>query len=319
LVRETPQECASETDPNFGRANAVSYGQTFSFSLHRSSELQLEFMQYMQRLCAFAMFVLLVSSCCFAWGPEAHRVIADVAHDHLSTLAQRAVLQLLGDDDLAAISTWADEVRRERRETYGWHFVDIPWNASGFDERRDCYHPNGKFPSTVSDHRNCIVDRIEIFKSVLADHHASRSDRIEALKFLVHFVADLHQPLHAIAQAKGGNDVHVVQFGSAECGSRPCDLHGTWDIGLIEHAHRSERDYADLLEQLIARQKLDLRAGGTPHQWANESFRIAHQVWMSDGSSIDENYYRRNIHFVDEQLALAGLRLAKLLNEALEK
>jgi len=276
-------------------------------------------MQYMQRLCVSAVFVSFVSSFCFGWGPEAHRVIADVARNHLSTNANRAVVQLLGDEDLATISTWADEVRQERRETSGWHFVDIPWNASGFDEQRDCYHPNGRFSSTLSDHHNCVVDRIEIFKSVLADRHASRSDRIEVLKFLVHFVADLHQPLHAIAEGKGGNDLHVIQFGSAECGSRPCDLHGTWDVGLIEHAHRSERDYADFLEQLIERQKLDHGADGTPEQWANESFRIAHQVWVSEGSAIDENYYRRNIHIVDEQLALAGLRLARMLNEALGK
>jgi hypothetical protein len=276
----------------------------------------------MQRLCALAVFVSLMSSCCFGWGPEAHRVIAEVARGHLSTNAKSAVVQLLGDDDLATISTWADEIRRERRETSGWHFVDIPWNASGFDNQRDCYHPNGRFSSTLGDHHNCIVDRIEMFKNALADRHASRNDRIEALKFLVHFVGDLHQPFHAIAKARGGNDVDVIQFGSAECGSRPCDLHGTWDVGLIEHAHRahrSERAYADFLEQLIQRQNLDRRADDTPEQWANESFRIAHQVWVSEGSAIDENYYRRNIAVVDEQLALAGLRLARMLNDALGK
>jgi hypothetical protein len=158
-----------------------------------------------------------------------------------------------------------------------------------------------------------------LIQSVLANRVASRGERIEALKFLVHFVADVHQPPHAIAEAKGGNDVHVVKFGSVECGSRPCDLHGTWDIGLIEHAHQSEREYAGLLEQMIVKQNLDRRAGGTPEQWANESFHIAHQVWVNEGSAIDENYYRRNIHAVDEQLALAGLRLAKLLNEAVGK
>jgi hypothetical protein len=90
-------------------------------------------------------------------------------------------------------------------------------------------------------------------------------------------------------------------------------------MGLIEHSHRSEREYAGLLEQMIVKQNLEHQAGGTPEQWANESFDIAHQVWVNVGSAIDENYYRRNIHIVDEQLALAGLRLANLLNEALGK
>lgn len=102
--------------------------------------------------------------------------------------------------------------------------------------------------------------------------------------------------------------MHVAQFGSVECGARPCDLHGKWDIGLIEHGHRSEREYSRFLEQVIVKQSLDRRAGGTPEQWANESFHLAHQVWVNDGSAIDENYYRRNIGVVDEQLGLAGLR-----------
>jgi hypothetical protein len=271
----------------------------------------------MRRSAIFTTLLLFVSSGCFAWGPEGHRVVADVAREHLSTAARRAVIQLLGDDDLASVSTWADEVRRERRETIGWHFVDIPWNADGFNQQRDCYRPSGRNPSTLTDHHNCIVDRIAMFQSVLANRRASPGERIEALKFLVHFVADVHQPLHAIAEAKGGNDVHIMQFGFVECGSRPCDLHGTWDLGLIEHSHRSEREYAGFLEELIVQQRLEHRAGGTPEQWANESFHIAHQVWTNEGSAIDENYYRRNIHVVDEQLAFAGVRLAKLLNEGL--
>ena len=274
-------------------------------------------MHSMQRLCTLAALLSLLSSFCFAWGPEGHRVAADVARGHLNVTARRAVVQLLGDDDLASISTWADEIRRDRLETFGWHFVDIPWSANGFDEQRDCYHPSDRNPSTLNDHHNCVVDRIGIFQSVLGNPRAPRRERVEALKFLVHFVADLHQPLHAIAEAKGGNDVHIVQFGSVECGSRPCDLHGTWDIGLIEHAHRPEGEYVDRLEQMITQQKLDGRAGGTPEQWAKESFHIAHHVWASDGYVIDEAYYRRNIRVVDEQLALAGLRLARLLNDAL--
>jgi hypothetical protein len=158
-----------------------------------------------------------------------------------------------------------------------------------------------------------------MFESVLADKHASRADRAEALKFVVHFVADVHQPLHAIGEARGGNDVHVVEFGRTACGSRPCDLHGTWDIGLIEHAHRAEREYASQLEERISRESLDKKPEGTAEQWANESFRIAHDVWLRDGAVVDENYYRRTSPVVDEQLARAGIRLADLLNDALGK
>lgn len=79
-----------------------------------------------------------------------------------------------------------------------------------------------------------MVDRIEIFKKVLSDSNASRNDRIEALKFLVHFVGDVHQPMHAIGEAAGGNGIGLTEFGSTLCGRRPCHLHGAWDSGLIE-------------------------------------------------------------------------------------
>ena len=265
--------------------------------------------------------VLLVICCVpsFAWGPEGHRVAAGIARDHLNARTRQTVIQLLGDDDLASVSNWADEIRRERRETSDWHFVNIPWDADGFSESRDCYKPKERGRASLSDHRNCIVDRIAMFQQVLADRKASRPDRVEALKFLVHFVADVHQPLHAVGRARGGNDVYIVQFGSPRCGSRRCDLHGTWDFGLIERTHQREQEYTAYLEKLIVGQHLERQAGGRPEDWANESFRIAHEVWLNDGEAVDQGYYRRNIHVVDQRLALAGLRLAQMLNDALGK
>src|SRR5437016_829671 len=104
---------------------------------------------------------------------------------------------------------------------------------------------------------------IEMFREILADQNASVPDRVEALKFLVHFVADVHQPLHAVGEARGGNDIHVVEFGSDQCGSRPCNLHALWDEDLIEHAHRSQSGYILHLENLITRRGLETRAIGT--------------------------------------------------------
>lgn len=266
-----------------------------------------------------AIFIMLIVSACgaFAWGPEGHRTVADIARQNLNASARAHVRELLGNDDLAAIANWADEIKSERPETAGWHFVDIPRDAAGFVEARDCFHPDARHRSSEEDHHNCVVDRIEIFQRELADKSASRQQRIEALKFLVHFVGDVHQPLHAIAEARGGNEIHVIEFGSSECGSRPCNLHFSWDIGLIEHLGRSEPSYEQDLEKLIVQEKFSAHTGGTPEDWANESFKLAKQVWVGDGGAVDEAYYRRNIHIVDEQLALAGLRLAKMLNQSL--
>ena len=242
--------------------------------------------------------------------------MADVARDHLTASARRAIVQLLGTDDLASISTWADEIRNDRPETYRWHFVDIPWDASGFDEARDCYRPSRRGSISGTDRHNCVVDRILEFRAVLANQGASSSQRLEALKFLVHFVADIHQPLHAVGKARGGNDVLVVEFGSAQCGSRACNLHEAWDLGLIHHAHLSQQEYVRRLEQSVVR-NLASNEQIDPKHWANESFRLAHEVWLSEEGSIDENYYRRNLPLLEQQLARAGLRLAALLNNAL--
>jgi hypothetical protein len=272
------------------------------------------------RNCA-AVLVLLVSVSCtsLGWGPAGHRIVADIAQSRLNPTAKLRVRELLGDDDLAAVSVWADEIKNERPETFGWHFVDIPMNSSGFFQPRDCYRPDQKHPYSISDHHNCVVDRILIFKQVLADRNASRDARIEALKFLVHFVGDVHQPSHAVGDARGGNDIHVVEFGSSECGRHACNLHFAWDIGLIEHAGLSERQYVAKLQRLIISRNLKRNSGGTPEEWANESHGLAKDVWINDGGSVNETYYRKNIANVDERLALAGLRLASVLNQVFEK
>jgi SpoVK/Ycf46/Vps4 family AAA+-type ATPase len=100
------------------------------------------------------------------------------------------------------------------------------------------------------------------------------------------------------------------------CGTRPCNLHFAWDIGLLEHEKLREAEYAARLEKLIASQGILRQAEGTPTSWANESFELAKKVWLSDGGVIDEAYYRRDIQIVDERLALAGVRLAKVLNQS---
>jgi S1/P1 Nuclease len=265
------------------------------------------------------LFLWLVVARSFAWGPEGHHIVGDIARERLNPIARQKVQLLLGNDDLAAVAVWADEIRGQRPETSGWHFVDIPADASGFSEPRDCYRPDDKHPSSLEDHHNCVVDRITIFSQVLTDANAPAPARIEALKFLVHFVGDIHQPLHAIGQARGGNDIHVIEFGSPQCGKYVCNLHFAWDTGLIAHTGLAEAQYVSRLDRLITSENLDRGSLEAPPEWANESFRLAKKVWLNDGGSVDEPYYRNDIAIVDQRLASAGLRLALILNQALGK
>jgi len=248
------------------------------------------------------------------WCRDGHAIIAALAQAHLTQGAKQGVQTLLNDQSLASIASWADEVRPQRDETYDWHFVDIPKSASGFDDARDCYRPDDNHAGAQTDHHNCVVDRIEMFKHVLMNPSASDNDRVEALKFIVHFVGDVHQPFHAIGDAKGGNGIGISEFGSSQCGEHPCNLHAAWDTGLIAHTNLNQQEYVQHLEEFISQQHLT--AGGQPEDWVNESHKDAQAAWLNDGERVDENYYKSQIKVVDTRLALAGLRLAALLNDA---
>jgi hypothetical protein len=273
----------------------------------------------MSKLIAIVALATLVPRQLLAWGPKGHAVVAGIAASRLSSNSKKNVRLLLGNDDVAAVSVWADDIRRQRDETFGWHFVDIPKDAPGFSQPRDCFRPQDTHANAQNDHHNCVVDRIEIFRQVLADPKASRNDRVEALKFLVHFVGDIHQPLHAVDEARGGNDIKVTVFGSDKCGNYACNLHGVWDVGLIEHASYTDTEYVRHLNDAIKKEKLAGRSGGTAEDWANESHEAARHILGEPSHSIDELYYQENIGMVDQQLALAGLRLAALLNDTLGK
>src|SRR5215471_13314709 len=248
----------------------------------------------MKKLTAVLALLAFVPVQLSAWGPKGHAIVADIAAAHLTPTAKSNLQLLLGNDSLASVASWADDVRKQRDESYDWHFVDIPKDASGFSQERDCFRPQDIHKDALTDHHNCVVDRIEMFQRVLGDETASRAERLEALKWIVH-------------------------FGSDQCGNYPCNLHWTWDTLLLEHTGYSEEDYVHRLEQLIAEKNLTAQAGGTPEQWANESHLQARRILEAKPVAIDEQYYRDNIGLVDQKLALAGLRLSTVLNNTLGK
>ena len=272
----------------------------------------------MKKLIAL-LLIALIPAQLLAWGPKGHAIVADIAASRLTPTAKQNLQSLLGADSLASIASWADSVRKERDESYDWHFVDIPKDAAGFSEERDCFRPQDKHKNADTDHHNCVVDRIEMFQKILGDEKASRADRLEALKWIVHFVGDLHQPLHAIDEARGGNEIKLSVFGSPKCGDYDCNLHWAWDTLLLEHTGYSEEEYVGWLNTLIAQKHLENQAAGTPLDWANESHLQARQIMNAKPASIDDAYFQANIELVNRKLALAGIRLATLLNNTLGK
>jgi hypothetical protein len=149
-----------------------------------------------------------------------------------------------------------------------------------------------------------------------------RADRATALKFVVHFIGDLHQPFHALGVGRGGNDVRVKVFGQVDCGNdparpSPCNLHSVWDSRLIARRDLDDRRYVAALQQLIVEKRFGSQPAGTPAQWAEQSFRLAKEALVAENANIDEAYYRRHIRVIDDRLAIAGVRLAADLNRIL--
>ena len=259
-----------------------------------------------------------------AWGGQGHRLVGLIAAERLTPVARQSVRSLLDGQTLADVSGWADSLTSDQAQTSYWHYLNIPPDARGYDRDRDCPRQPGAAPGSRNDRwRDCVVDRIGYWEERLGDRKLDRADRATALKFIVHFVGDLHQPFHALGVGRGGNDVKVRVFGEANCGNdparpSPCNLHSVWDSRLIAHRGVDDVKYLAELNRLIAAKGFASQPAGTPAQWAEQSFRLAKDALVKPDTNIDERYYRRHIAVIDERLALGGVRLAAELNRILK-
>ena len=266
-----------------------------------------------------AIAIVIASASVEAWGGQGHRLVGLIAAERLTPIARQQVARLLDGQTLADVASWADSITLDQQQTFSWHFLNIPPEAAGYDRDRDCPRQPGVAAGSRADRwRDCAVDRIAYWEERLADGKLDRADRATALKFIVHFIGDLHQPFHALGVGRGGNDVRVRVFGEVNCGpSTPCNLHSVWDSRLIARRNLGDRVYVAQLQKLIVERRWGTQPAGTPAQWAEQSFRLAKAALVKPDTNIDETYYRRHISVVDERMALAGVRLAAVLNRAL--
>lgn len=249
-----------------------------------------------------------------AWGPEGHSVIAEIASRRLAPEARAEVERLLGPGvSLASQASWADDVRGARPETYNLHFVDIPVKSATYEAARHCA------PSPKGD---CILAALDRAKQVL---RCSSDDekRRDALRFATHFVGDLHQPLHTVDEARGGNDIKVeVAIQAGKCPRcqlvrRQENLHSLWDGVLITQSSWNWGALVDRLGPWLASPAATAAQEGSVFDWMMESHRVAAQFWdwLPEDRIIDDAYYNRAIPLIDRQLARGGVRLARYLNE----
>ncbi len=251
----------------------------------------------------------------FAWGQEGHSIVAELAQRRLSPAAATAVDAILGrGHSLASIASWADDQRSTHPETYNWHFVDIPIASNAYDATTQCKpDPKG----------DCAIAALDRLKQQLRCGDAAA--RLDALRFAVHLVGDIHQPLHTVDEARGGNDIPVkVTFKGAVC-SKNCDVdtnfHATWDSTLIQRTVWNWGSYVDRLETgwLSTPEAADpALVAGSPTDWVLQTHSAAQTVWNAKPASnvLDDSYYQQVLPILDRQLGLGGLRLATWLNDA---
>ncbi len=293
------------------------------------------------------------------WGCEGHQAVAMIAEKHMSKHALEMANQLLqsapidptlprycssqGLDLMADASTWADDLRKVRPEASAWHYIDIPRDA-----------PRSPLDEFCPASTGCVTSAIEQQIELLRNHGNAPQVRADALRFIIHFVGDLHQPLHCVSNNDmGGNCVPVDFFGNppveknSEYESYAPNLHAIWDSAIIQRMKRMESvaQWADSLDQ-----QFSSHAGGWVKEginvegWAWESHELADSVVYAKlpvaipvekpemvKSCVDDDHVSTRMlrlheqvsqQYVDavgptvnEQIAKAGVRLAMVLNQ----
>lgn len=239
-----------------------------------------------------------------SWGKTGHRTIGKLAANHLTPNAQAAVQDLLGNESLADVASWADEVRgqEEYKKTGSWHFLNLPLGLS--------YPEFQKAVTAMTD--ESVYSALMNTEKTLKDPHASKESKVVALKFVVHFVGDLHQPMHiSRAEDKGGN---TIQLNYEDKGT---NLHSLWDTKLLEHQGLTYEQLASKYDNVPAKQIKQWQSDPLM-KWIWESYEISSQLYAEvDGMSsrkIDDTYYQKHLPQIEVRIQQAGIRLAGVLN-----
>jgi hypothetical protein len=266
-----------------------------------------------------------------AWNATGHMVIAAIADRFLTPDVRTEVARLaqIGateqNSDPFGAAVWADDVRSGRPESAPWHYINLPFRKDGK-------------PTTGKPAEENVVVAIRRFTAILADKTKPDAERAEALRFLMHFVGDIHQPLHAVSFEsdqhptgdRGGNSYPILPpKGFDGTGRAPSQLHSLWDggAGLFPQVRRPLtpetstliRRQADTLIATIPLDGLAERSETDPMKWAQESLEAAKTIAYSveEGTAPSEAYIRKGQFLAARRAVLAGYRLADLLNKTL--
>lgn len=233
------------------------------------------------------------------WGRTGHRATGEVADTYLTKRAKREIAKLLDGQSLALVSTYGDEIKSDRdyRQYGPWHYVNFPF---GSDYNT---HPKSE--------RGDLIQAINTCIEILKNPDETKENKAFHLKLLVHFVGDLHQPLHVgKADDKGGNDFQVLWFDEGT------NLHSVWDTKMLESYNMSYSELAANTREL-SKNQLEQLEGGTVIDWMNESRSLCEDIYANTkvGENLGYAYMYRYVHTARFQIQKGGIRLAVLLND----
>nr|WP_299383902.1 S1/P1 nuclease [Allomuricauda sp.] len=251
-----------------------------------------------QLVMLFFLVPTLMLGNCF-WGKTGHRVTGHIAQNHLTGKTKRALKDLLEGHSLAYVSTFADEIKADRKYSgyFAWHFVNYPLGMRYEDSEKS------KYGDLITGIEECIQK--------IKNKENSKKTRAFHLKMLIHLIGDLHQPLHASrAEDKGGNDIQVQWFGEGS------NLHRVWDKNLIESYGMTYTELATELDQVDRKERKRIQEGSI-YDWVDESHEICAKLYDSAkaGDKLGYQYGYKYNDLLFEQLQKGGIRLAKVLND----
>lgn len=237
------------------------------------------------------------------WGKNGHRTTAQIASKYLSKKAREKIAEILDGQSMALVATFGDDIKSDDalRKYDPWHYVNLEKGETSYS--KETANPDGD-----------LIFGIRKAISVLKDENASKEDKAFYLKLLIHFMGDLHQPLHAgRGEDKGGNDIQVRWFGQGT------NLHRVWDSQMIDDFQMSYTELAANAEDLSKKEIKEI-ASGNLLDWMYESKELSNKVYDSVeiGEKLGYKYTYVWFPVVREQLQKGGIRLAKVLNEIYE-
>lgn len=264
----------------------------------------------------FVLFVLLLalSQTSRAWGVLGHRAVARIAENHLTANAKHRISLLLGTETMPLVSTWADELRNDPdfKETAPWHYLNV---VSGLDFPAFVAQLNDPALLAPAAPSNAYTALLQARRD-LKDPQKTTDEKRVALKFLIHLVGDVHQPLHVgHAEDKGGNGI-VVNWRAKD----DTNLHSVWDTAILEYSGYSFTEMAAAYDHATPAEIKQWQKDEIP-AWLFESYQLCTPIYAAAATNpkFDWHFYPTFGNTAQQQILKAGIRLAGVLNELYDK